>query len=371
MLPTRDTVLLWIGRPARASRSIPATRLSELLAQSLEELTRPFEAPKAANAPVPEPPPVRLVPAPVAAVGEPLPRAVQPPVPVAEPPAPAPVQSIEPPPKPALDPVPEPAPVRPALAPVAAAEPPPVELPAPVLVKAAEPAETHPADDLIPPLEHHNELPPDPTSEQYKADADKAIAELEAELFAAAKQIPRGRAETPSEPANANAVAPADKPSVASPFGPSPDVSPFGPPPEKAKEKSERTPVLAAAPVALEEPHPAPDADAARVIAKVRKLMLVSMAVTLIAVGSVFGFIGYRVYKNEGMTAKTADKLPETATAPADVTLAIPRGARVVHSAVAGDRLVITLDVGGKIEVRTFDVNTLQPAGRLNFSATP
>ena len=53
-----------------------------------------------------------------------------------------------------------------------------------------------------------------------------------------------------------------------------------------------------------------PDADAARVIAKVRRLMLVSMAVTVIAVGSVFGFIGYRIFKGEGTTAKTADKLP-------------------------------------------------------------
>ena len=53
------------------------------------------------------------------------------------------------------------------------------------------------------------------------------------------------------------------------------------------------------------------------------------------------------------------------------MTLALPRGARVIQSAVAGDRLVITLEIDGKIEVRTFDVNTLQPAGRLNFSGTP
>ena len=116
---------------------------------------------------------------------------------------------------------------------------------------------------------------------------------------------------------------------------------------------------------------PKPDANAANVIAKVRKLMLVSMAVTVIAVGSVFGFIGYRIFKSDGTTAKTADKLPEASAIPADMTLALPRGARVIQSAVAGDRLVITLDIDGKIEVRTFDVNTLQPAGRLNFSGTP
>ena len=43
----------------------------------------------------------------------------------------------------------------------------------------------------------------------------------------------------------------------------------------------------------------------------------------------------------------------------------------MIQSAVAADRLVITLDIDGKIEVRTFDVNTLQPAGRINFSGTP
>ena len=99
--------------------------------------------------------------------------------------------------------------------------------------------------------------------------------------------------------------------------------------------------------------------------------MLVSMAVTVIAVGAVFGFIGYRMFKVEGTSAKTADKLPEASAIPADMTLALPRGARVIQSAVAGDRLVITLETDGKIEVRTFDVNTLQPAGRLNFSGTP
>jgi hypothetical protein len=43
----------------------------------------------------------------------------------------------------------------------------------------------------------------------------------------------------------------------------------------------------------------------------------------------------------------------------------------VIQSAVAGDRLVMTFEIDGKTEVRTFDVKTLQPAGRLNFSGTP
>src|SRR5947209_9383882 len=247
----------------------PATRLSELLAQSLEELTRPFESPR---------------PAALRAAGEGA---------YAEAPAGAPVS--------------------------------------------------------------------EPTSEESRIDADKALAELEAELFAAAKQVDRN---APVEDTEASAddagEPPADAPitareSVASETsGDAPNESDIVPPPLVPDEK------------------PKPDADAANVIAKVRKLMLVSMAVTVIAVGSVFGFIGYRIYKNDGATtAKTADKLPEASAIPADMTLALPRGARVVQSAVAGDRLVITLDNDGKVEVRTFDVNTLQPAGRLNFSGTP
>ena len=209
--------------------------------------------------------------------------------------------------------------------------------------------------------QHGHEPAPEHTPEESRLDADKALAELEAELFAAAKQVDR---DAPAQEAEASAdhagEPPADAPitaheSVASETsGDAPNESDIVPPPLVPEEE------------------PKPDADAANVIAKVRKLMLVSMAVTVIAVGSVFGFIGYRIYKNDGATtAKTADKLPEASAIPADMTLALPRGARVVQSAVAGDRLVITLENDGNIEVRTFDVNTLQPAGRLNFSGTP
>lgn len=255
----------------------PATRLSELLAQSLEELTRPFDPPRGAG-------------------------------------------------------------------PVKAGD---------------EPADAAPSDTSPVPGEQHGEPVPEPTSEHDRADADRAMAELEADLFAAAKQVERDR------PVDAASEAPPDhddKPADQS-MAAHDDAQQAG---EGAPNEADIVPP----PPVSGEP-PAPDADAARVIAKVRKLMLVSMAVTVIAVGAVFGLIGYRIFKAEGTTAKTADKLPETSAIPADMTLAIPRGARVVQSAVAGDRLVITLDVDGKLEVRTFDVKTLQPAGRLNFSGTP
>ena len=208
--------------------------------------------------------------------------------------------------------------------------------------------------------EQHGEPADEPTSEQYRADADKALAELEAELFAAAKQNTRVDPDASAEASPEGEEKSADQP-MAVHEGDA----------QQGDEGAPNEADIVPPPLAAQESAPAPDGDSARVIAKVRKLMLVSMAVTVIAVGAVFGLIGYRIFKAEGTTAKTADKLPETSAIPADMTLAIPRGARVVQSAVAGDRLVITLDVDGKLEVRTFDVKTLQPAGRLNFSGTP
>jgi hypothetical protein len=100
------------------------------------------------------------------------------------------------------------------------------------------------------------------------------------------------------------------------------------------------------------------DPAAARIVAKVRWLMLIAGATTLLAIAAVIGVIGYRVFKAEG-------------SAPADVTALLPKGARVISAAVAEDRIAVTLDVGGAIEIRTFDVKTLKPTGRLRFATEP
>lgn len=87
--------------------------------------------------------------------------------------------------------------------------------------------------------------------------------------------------------------------------------------------------------------------------------MLVSGVTTLIAIAAVIGVIGYRVFRAEGSVA------------PADVTAALPKGARVVSVTAAEDRLVVTVELGGALEVRTFDLKTLKPAGRLRFAPEP
>ena len=100
------------------------------------------------------------------------------------------------------------------------------------------------------------------------------------------------------------------------------------------------------------------DPAAARILTKVRWLMLISGATTLAAIAAVVGVIGYRVFKAEG-------------SAPAEVTALLPKGARVITTAIAEDRIVVTVDVGGAIEIRIFDAKTLKPAGRIKFATEP
>ena len=51
--------------------------------------------------------------------------------------------------------------------------------------------------------------------------------------------------------------------------------------------------------------------------------------------------------------------------------MTLPKTARVVSTAVAGDRIVVTLDIGGATEIRTFDSKTLKEAGRIRFATEP
>ena len=77
------------------------------------------------------------------------------------------------------------------------------------------------------------------------------------------------------------------------------------------------------------------DPAAARIVAKVRWLMLISGATTFVAVAAVLGVVGYRVFKAEGSAAQS------------EVTALLPRGARIVSTAVAQDRIAVTIDVAG------------------------
>ena len=109
----------------------------------------------------------------------------------------------------------------------------------------------------------------------------------------------------------------------------------------------------------LSDDEPPLDPAAARMIARVRWLMLISGITTMVAIAAVIGVIGYRVFRGEG-------------SAPAaDVTALLPKGSRIISTAMAEDRIAVTVDTGSGIEIRTFDARTLKPAGRLRFAIEP
>jgi hypothetical protein len=101
------------------------------------------------------------------------------------------------------------------------------------------------------------------------------------------------------------------------------------------------------------------DPAAARVIARVRWLMLISGATTLVAIAAVVGVIGYRIYRSGGSVT------------PPDVTALLPKGARVISTGVGQDRIAVTIEAGGAIEIHTFDLATLRPTGRLRLTPEP
>ena len=104
---------------------------------------------------------------------------------------------------------------------------------------------------------------------------------------------------------------------------------------------------------------PEPTPEQAAIFARVRRMMLIAGLTTALAVAAVLIAIGYRLFRTEGSAVTT------------DTTSMLPKGARITATAVAGDRLVVTLDVGGTTEILTYDAHTLKPAGRLKFVSEP
>ena len=80
---------------------------------------------------------------------------------------------------------------------------------------------------------------------------------------------------------------------------------------------------------------PEPTPEQAALFARVRRLMLIAGLTTALAVAAVLIAIGYRLFRAEGSVVAT------------DTTSMLPKGARIVTTGIAGDRLVVTLDVGG------------------------
>ena len=97
----------------------------------------------------------------------------------------------------------------------------------------------------------------------------------------------------------------------------------------------------------------------ARIVKRMRVLMAISGLATILGVAVVIGVIGYRVFRSEGSAAT------------AEVTALLPKGARIVQTAISADRIAVTIDNAGTTEIRTFDLTTLRPTGRLKFATEP
>ena len=93
---------------------------------------------------------------------------------------------------------------------------------------------------------------------------------------------------------------------------------------------------------------PEPTPEQAALFARVRRMMLIAGLTTALAVAAVLIAIGYRLFRTEGSAVAT------------DTTAMLPKGARIVATGVAGDRLVVTLDIGGVTEIRTFDARSAE-----------
>jgi hypothetical protein len=104
-------------------------------------------------------------------------------------------------------------------------------------------------------------------------------------------------------------------------------------------------------------PDPHPEQTAA-LVAKVRKMMLIAGLTTAIGVGALLVVIGYKLFRSDGPAVTTATSI-------------LPKGAKILSTGIAGDRLVVTLDLGGSMEIRTYDARSLKPAGIMKFANEP
>jgi hypothetical protein len=195
-----------------------------------------------------------------------------------------------------------------------------------------------PGADAGPPQSGGNVAPPEPAGSEAPTSLPSDLAAWEG----AKAPAPEGGRD-PEAPTPAGAETKVTKPEAAAAAAP-PEVAPAPAPASAEPPRAARAPV---------------DFAGWSAIAKVRQLMLISTLLTAIAIAAVLGIIGYRLFTS-------GESQPAT-----QATLTLPPGAKIVQTAIADDRIVLTLQVGGALEVRTYDLRTLKPLGRLTFSSVP
>src|SRR3974390_774240 len=101
--------------------------------------------------------------------------------------------------------------------------------------------------------------------------------------------------------------------------------------------------------------------EAAAAIAKVRRMMIVIITGTFLAIALILVLISYRLFH-------AGQRVPVSF---ADVTVLLPGGGKVVSTAVSNDPIVVTIEGGGFTELPLSDPNPLKPLGRLRLEPKP
>ena len=104
------------------------------------------------------------------------------------------------------------------------------------------------------------------------------------------------------------------------------------------------------------------DPEQAAYFAKIRRLMMIVSIVTFAAVGVVLAVIGYRVFHLQGSAPQAGTGM---------VAANMPAGAKVLSTAAGDGRFVLTVEIGGAVEILSFDLTTLKPLGRLRLAPQP
>jgi hypothetical protein len=86
-------------------------------------------------------------------------------------------------------------------------------------------------------------------------------------------------------------------------------------------------------------------------------MMIISGLTTALAVAAVVTVIGYRMFAGPVVSG--------------DGIITLPKGARLISTAASAGRIAVLLEVDGASELRTFDIKTLKPTGRVRFATEP
>ncbi|MCW5680714.1 MAG: hypothetical protein KF794_12195 [Xanthobacteraceae bacterium] len=92
-------------------------------------------------------------------------------------------------------------------------------------------------------------------------------------------------------------------------------------------------------------------------VRKLKRMAVFSSVLMIAGFLAIFGVIAYRLSNAPA---------PQAATIPA-ITNALPKGSRVVNTAVSDGRIVVTIERDGVTEMRVFDLATLQLRGTLRL----